>query len=166
MLVPWPLTLPLLPPEPFAPSWMFFVSWCVRWRCATSFPVCCHSWTLPLTRRPPAPAIKEPSAETRVEVCCSRLLNVSSIVPAVNTALLLTLKTRPRPVSNSQTGSVWNILRPETEMIKLNARCFATVCPQRFCALLAHIKRHPVCMLLSSGLLCNTSCFLTSAQPH
>ena len=50
--------LPPLQPEPSAPSWMFCGSWCVRWRCAISSPVCCHFSPLPLLLHPQPPKIE------------------------------------------------------------------------------------------------------------
>lgn len=50
--------LPPLQPEPSAPSWKFCGSWCVRWRCAISFPVCCHFLPLPLVSHSLHPAMR------------------------------------------------------------------------------------------------------------
>lgn len=41
--------LPLLQPEPSAPSWKFCASLCVRWRFAISFPVWSHFSSCPLS---------------------------------------------------------------------------------------------------------------------
>lgn len=163
----WVRTLPLLPPEPFAPSWTFSASWCVRWRCAIFSPVCCHFLTLPLTLLRPAPAIQEQEHRWFFKVIKNRWRQeVVCISEGFQARTLLVSRAQ-----NNNFRAEWNLCGqiacfrhfscPKLRRVNWTLTASASVCSGSLLYWLTALSARCCCHLAPSALL-----LLTSAPRH